>query len=87
MLWWRLNLSVVARMPKYSFHLQDGFAEDHALELPDDNAAIEEGLKTASGMLREFKLPASGQATHLLEVRLDGDKELLRIEIQATRTR
>jgi hypothetical protein len=75
-------------MPRYSFHLQDGFAEDLALDLPDDNAAIEEGLKTASGMLREFKLPAPGQASHLLEVRLKGDKDkkLLRIEIQATRT-
>jgi hypothetical protein len=31
-------------MPRYSFYLQDGFKEDHALELVDDSAAVGEAL-------------------------------------------
>jgi hypothetical protein len=73
-------------MPKYNFHLQDGFAEDHAVDLPNDSAAVEEGLKTASGMLRELKLAEIGKASHVLEIRSAGEA-VLRIEIQATRKR
>jgi hypothetical protein len=73
-------------MPTYSFHLQDGPPEDHALELADDSAAIEEGLKTASGMLRELDLSGVGEANHLLEVHADGEM-VLRIEVHASRTR
>lgn len=61
-------------MPRYSFHIENGFAEDHALELGDDSAAIDEGLKAASGMLRDLNLVRVGE-------------QVLRIEIHATRSR
>jgi hypothetical protein len=72
-------------MPRYSFYLQDGFREDHALELVDDSAAVEEALKTASGMLLELKLRENGTAEHLLEVRNGSDAQVFRIEIHAIR--
>lgn len=74
-------------MPRYSFHIEDGFAEDHALELADDSAAIDEGLKAASGMLRELSLARIGTQSHSFEIRVDGGERILRIEIQATRSR
>jgi hypothetical protein len=36
-------------MPRYSFHIENGFAEDHALELANDSAAIDEGLRLHRG--------------------------------------
>lgn len=74
-------------MPRYSFHIEDGFAEDHALELPDDSAAINEGLKAASGMLRDLNLARLGTESHSFEIRVDGGDQILRIEIHATRSR
>jgi hypothetical protein len=73
-------------MPRYSFHLQDGFVEDHAIDLEDDTAAVQEALLTASEMLRELKLPEVAEARHLLEVRTSGEP-VLRIEVHATRVR
>lgn len=74
-------------MPRYSFHIEDGFAEDHALELADDSAAIDEGLKAASGMLRELNLANVGTQSHSFEIRMDGGEQILRIEIHATRSK
>jgi hypothetical protein len=74
-------------MPRYSFHIQDGFAEDHALELADDAAAIDEGLKAASGMLRDLNLARVGTECHSFEIRVDTGEPILKIEINATRSR
>jgi len=73
-------------MPRYSFHLQDGFVEDHAIDLEDDAAAVQEALLTASEILRELRLPEVAEARHLLEVRAAGEP-VLRIEVLATRVR
>ena len=52
---------LVARMPKYVFNFNNGFQEDHVLDLPDDTSAAEEGLKTASGMMSDLSLPRIGR--------------------------
>jgi hypothetical protein len=75
------------KMPRYSFHLQNGFEEDHALDLADDSAAVEEALKTASGMLQELRLSDVGTTVSLLEVRNGAGATVVRIEINATRGR
>jgi hypothetical protein len=42
---------LVAKMPNYLFLFQNGIPEDHLVELLDDSTAVEEGLKTASGLI------------------------------------
>jgi hypothetical protein len=76
-----------AKMPRYSFHIENGFAEDHALELANDSAAIDEGLKAASGMLRDLNLGRVGTQSQSFEIRVNGGEQVLRIEIHATRSR
>jgi hypothetical protein len=39
-------------MPNYVFLFQNGIPEDQIVELQDDSTAVEEGLKTASGLIR-----------------------------------
>jgi hypothetical protein len=73
-------------MPNYLFHLQDGPLEDHELNLPDDTAAIHEGLNTASGMLRDLELSGVGKTSEYLEIKEDGET-VLKIEIHAQRGR
>ena len=73
-------------MPRYSFHIENGFAEDHALELANDSAAIDEGLKAASGMLRDLNLVRVGTQSQSFEIRVNGGEQVLRIEIHATRS-
>jgi hypothetical protein len=43
------------------------------LDFSDDIAAIEEGLKTASGVLREIELPGVGESSHFLEIKEQGE--------------
>ena len=43
---------LVAKMPNYVFLFQNGIPEDQIVELQDDSTAVEEGLKTASGLIR-----------------------------------
>lgn len=78
---------LVAQMPKYLFRLNNGSPEDHFVDLPDDSAALDEGLKTAAGMVRDISLPRIGSETHLLEVSEDGGAQLLTVEIRAARNR
>jgi hypothetical protein len=78
---------LVAQMPKYLFRLNNGSPEDHVVDLPDDSAALDEGLKTAAGMVRDISLPRIGSETHMLEVTEDGGTKLLTVEIRAARNR
>jgi hypothetical protein len=55
-------------MPKYLFRLNNGSPEDHVVDLPDDQAALDEGLKTAAGLVGDISLPRIGSETHMLEV-------------------
>jgi hypothetical protein len=55
----------VAKMPNYIFLFQNGIPEDQIVDLQDDSTAVEEGLKTASGMIRDLSLPSSWQAISL----------------------
>jgi hypothetical protein len=80
-------LFLVARMPKYLFRLNNGSPEDHVVDLPHDSAALDEGLRTAAGMVRDISLPHIGSETHMLEVTEDGGKRLLTVEIRASRNR
>jgi hypothetical protein len=74
-------------MPVYIFRINNGSPEDHILDLPDDSAAFDEGLKTAAGMVREITLPRIGTQTHVLEITENGGKRLLMVEIRAARNR
>jgi hypothetical protein len=62
-------------MPNYVFLFQNGIPEDQIVELQDDSTAVGEGLKTASGLIRDLFLPRIGREFHSLEVRQeDGNK-------------
>jgi hypothetical protein len=61
--------------------------EDQIVDLQDDSTAVEEGLKTASGMIRDLSLPRVGRQFHSLEVRQESGQQVLKIDITATRTR
>lgn len=74
-------------MPKYIFLIKDGSTEAHVLELQNDSAAVEEGLKTASGMIRDLSLSRIGTQIQILEVGEEDGKEILKVEIRAARIR
>ena len=78
---------LVAKMPNYLFLFQNGIPEDQLVELQDDSTAVEEGLKTASGLIRDLSLPRIGREFHTLEVRQENGEQVLKIEISATRSR
>jgi hypothetical protein len=77
----------VAKMPNYIFLFQNGIPEDQTVDLQDDSTAVEEGLKTASGMIRDLSLPRVGRQFHSLEVRQESGEQVLKIEFSATRAR
>ena len=77
----------VAKMPNYVFLFQNGIPEDQIVELQDDSTAVEEGLKTASGLIRDLFLPRIGREFHSLEVRQEDGEQVLKIEFSATRSR
>jgi uncharacterized protein DUF6894 len=77
----------VAKMPNYIFLFQNGIPEDQIVELQDDSTAVEEGLKTASGLIRDLSLPRVGRQFHSLEVRQESGQQILKIEFTATRAR
>jgi hypothetical protein len=74
-------------MPKYIFVIKNGFHEDHIFDLQDDAAAIDEGLKTASGMVHDLSLTRKGTEIRTLDVREEGGEEILKVEIRAARVR
>ncbi|HEX3339690.1 MAG TPA: hypothetical protein VHT68_11020 [Pseudolabrys sp.] len=74
-------------MPKYIFLIKDGSTEAHVLELQNDSAAVEEGLKTASGMIRDLSLTRIGTQIQILEAGEEDGKEILKVEIRAARIR
>ena len=74
-------------MPKYVFLFQSGFPEDQIVDLPDDSTAVEEGVKTASDIIRDLSLSGAGREFHSLEVRQESGEQVLKIEISATRAR
>ena len=78
---------LVAKMPNYVFLFQNGIPEDQLVELQDDSTAIEEGLKTASGLIRDLSLPRIGREFHSLEVRQESGEQVLKIELSITRAR
>ena len=78
---------LVAKMPNYVFLFQNGIPEDQIVELQDDSTAVEEGLKTASGLIRDLFLPRIGREFHSLEVRQEDGEQVLKIEFSATRSR
>jgi hypothetical protein len=77
----------VAKMPNYIFLFQNGIPEDQTVDLQDDSTAVEEGLKTASGMIRDLSLPRVGRQFHSLEVRQESGEQVLKIEFSATHAR
>lgn len=77
----------VAKMPNYVFRFRNGIPEDQTVDLKDDSTAVEEGLKTASGMIRDLSLPRVGRQFHSLEVRQESGEQVLKIEFSATRAR
>ena len=77
----------VAKMPNYVFRFRNGIPEDQTVDLKDDSTAVEEGLKTASGMIRDLSLPRVGRQFHSLEVRQVSGEQVLKIEFSATRAR
>ena len=77
----------VAKMPNYVFLFRNGIPEDQTVDLKDDSTAVEEGLKTASGMIRDLSLPRVGRQFHSLEVRQESGEQVLKIEFSATRAR
>ena len=74
-------------MPKDIFLFKNGIPEDQTVELQDDSMAVEEGLKTVSGIIRDLSLPMVGRQFHSLEVRQEKGEQVLKIEISATRAR
>ena len=74
-------------MPNYVFLFQNGIPEDQLVELQDDSTAVEEGLKTASGLIRDLPLPRIGREFHSLEVRQESGEQVLKIEFSVTRAR
>jgi len=78
---------LVAKMPNYVFLFQNGIPEDQIVELQDDSTAVEEELKTASGLIRDLFLPRIGREFHSLEVRQEDGEQVLKIEFSATRSR
>ena len=78
---------LVAKMPNYLFLFQNGIPEDQLVELQDDSTAVEEGLKTASGLIRDLSLPRIGREFHSLEVRQESGEQVLKIEFSVTRVR
>jgi hypothetical protein len=74
-------------MPNYVFLFKNGIPEDQIVELPDDSTAVEEGLKTASGLIRDLSLPRIGREFHSLEIRQESGEQVLKIEFIATRSR
>ena len=74
-------------MPNYVFLFQNGIPEDQIVDLQDDAMAVEEGLKTASGLIRDLFLPRIGREFHSLEVRQEDGEQVLKIEFSATRSR
>jgi hypothetical protein len=78
---------LVAKMPNYVFLFQNGIPEDQLVELQDDSTAVEEGLKTASGLIRDLSLPRIGREFHSLEVRQESGDQVLKIEFSVTRAR
>jgi len=77
----------VAKMSNYIFLFQNGIPEDQIVELQDNSTAVEEGLKTASGLIRDLSLPRVGRQFHSLEVRQESREQVLKIEFTATRAR
>ena len=77
----------MAKMPNYVFLFQNGIPEDQLVELQDDSTAVEEGLKTASGLIRDLSLTRVGKEFHSLEVRQESGEQVLKIEFSVTRTR
>ena len=74
-------------MPNYVFRFRNGIPEDQTVDLKDDSTAVEEGLKTASGMIRDLSLPRVGRQFHSLEVRQESGEQVLKIEFSAMRAR
>jgi len=74
-------------MPRYVFLFQNGIPEDQIVDLRDDSMAVEEGLKTASGMIRDLSLPRVRREFHSLEVRQENGEQVFKIEIITTRAR
>ena len=74
-------------MPNYVFLFQNVIPEDQIVELQYDSTAVEEGLKTASGLIRDLFLPRIGREFHSLEVRQEDGEQVLKIEFSATRSR
>jgi hypothetical protein len=48
---------IVGENAELYFPFQNGIPEDQIVDLQDDSTAVEEGLKTASGMIRDLSLP------------------------------
>ena len=77
----------VAKLSNYIFLFQNGIPEDQIVDLQDDSTAVQEGLKTASGMIRDLSLPRVGRQFHSLEVRQESGEQVLKIEFSATHAR
>ena len=74
-------------MVTYRFRLGDGSEEEHDLQLPDDDAAVREGLRTAADLVLEQTMQRAGVFKHHVAVRESGGDTILRIDVRIMRER
>jgi hypothetical protein len=74
-------------MPSYRFHIENGPAEDHVMNLPDDGAAVAEGLRTAADLVSDISLDRIGAESHTVQVSEGEGAPVFRVEIRAVRSR
>ncbi len=74
-------------MATYHFAIDDHVDEHHQLELPDDDTAVKEALRTMADLVREEPIDSAGEVTHRLEVRADRGAAILKVSVHVSRQR
>ncbi|MBO4222016.1 DUF6894 family protein [Bradyrhizobium neotropicale] len=79
-----MSLAFRLVMPRYFFHISNGhpFRDTQGEELPDDNAAWQEALKTMRDVESSLRLDGSHEWS--IEVKR-GDTAIFRIDVSATK--
>jgi hypothetical protein len=70
-------------MPRYRLHIENSSQEDHVLDLPSDELAISEAVRTAAGLVNDITPAHAGPETQWVEVSTESGASLMRIEIRA----
>ncbi len=74
-------------MATYQFRIDDGSLERHDLQLPNDDAAVREALRTVADLVREEPMQGAGDVTRRLEVRATRGDTILKVSIHLSRER